>query len=84
MQLLSIEPRVQLVTDSFTDLPAMVAGTDRIVMLPRRLAERVPAELGLTVWRPPFDVVPLVEGASWQPSRNAMSSTDFCARFSPM
>lgn len=67
MQLLGIDPHVQVVTDSFTALPAMVTGTRRIAMLQARLADRIPASMRLRSWRLPFDPVPLVEAAWWHP-----------------
>ncbi|MFJ7215056.1 LysR family transcriptional regulator [Amycolatopsis sp. NPDC098790] len=66
MRMLGIEPHVQVVTENFLTVPALVAGTDRVALLQRRLADRAPA--GLVRALPcPFEVSPLVEAAWWHP-----------------
>ena len=67
MRMLGIEPRVQVVTESFLTVPGLVAGTPRVALLQRRLAARIPAELGLRVLPCPFEVAPLVEAIWWHP-----------------
>src|ERR671932_135354 len=53
MRMLGIEPRVQVITESFLTVPRLVAGTDRIALLQRRLVDLLPRD-GLRVLRPPF------------------------------
>ena len=67
MRMLGIEPRVQVVTENFLTVPALVAGTARVALLQRRLADDIPAELGVRVLPCPFDVGPLVEAIWWHP-----------------
>jgi DNA-binding transcriptional LysR family regulator len=67
MRMLGIEPRVQVVTENFLTVPALVAGTPRVALLQHRLAARVPAESGIRVLNCPFEVAPLVEAIWWHP-----------------
>jgi DNA-binding transcriptional LysR family regulator len=67
MRLLGIEPQVQVVTENFLTVPGLVAGTERVALLQRRLADRVPHELGVRAMPCPFDVAPLVEAIWWHP-----------------
>ena len=67
MRMLGIEPRVQVVTENFLTVPALVAGTARVALLQRRLADDIPAEAGVRVLPCPFDVAPLVEAIWWHP-----------------
>lgn len=77
MELLGIDPRIEVVTESFTAIPDLVAGTGRIALLQNRLACQIPADAGIRVWDPPFDAVPLVEAAWWHP----LSTNDVEHRF---
>jgi DNA-binding transcriptional LysR family regulator len=77
MELLGIDPRIEVVTDSFTAIADFVAGTERIALLQERLARRIPADRGIRIWDVPFDVVPLVEAAWWHP----LSDNDIEHRF---
>jgi DNA-binding transcriptional LysR family regulator len=67
MRLMGIEPRVQVVTENFLTVPALVAGTTRVALLQRRLADAIPAALGVRALPCPFDVGPLVEAIWWHP-----------------
>ncbi|MDV6265769.1 MULTISPECIES: LysR family transcriptional regulator [Rhodococcus] len=67
MELLGITPQIQVITDSFITIAAMISGTDRIALVQERLARRISPELGVIIWPVPFDVVPLVEAAWWHP-----------------
>jgi DNA-binding transcriptional LysR family regulator len=66
MRMLGIEPRVQVVTESFLTVPRLVAGTDRIALLQRRLVDLLPRD-GLRALPPPFDAAPLIEAMWWHP-----------------
>jgi len=67
MRMLGIEPHTQVVTESFLTVPALVAGTPRVALLQRRLADTIPAHIGVRAFPCPFDVGPLVEAIWWHP-----------------
>lgn len=67
MRMLGIEPHVQVVTETFLTVPGLVAGTNRIALLQRRLADRIPGELGVRALPCPVEVGPLVEAMWWHP-----------------
>jgi DNA-binding transcriptional LysR family regulator len=65
--MLGVEPRVQIVIESFYALAEVVAGTDRISLVQGRLAERLTARGDVRVLDCPFDAVPLVQAMWWHP-----------------
>jgi DNA-binding transcriptional LysR family regulator len=67
MRMLGIEPHVQVVTETFLTVPGLVAGTNRVALLQRRLADRIPDELGVRTLPCPFEATPLVEAMWWHP-----------------
>jgi DNA-binding transcriptional LysR family regulator len=67
LRMLGIEPRVQVVTETFLTVPSLVAGTDRIALLQRHLVELLPLNTGIRTLTPPFDAAPLVEAMWWHP-----------------
>lgn len=67
LQLLGIEPHVQVIVDSFLGMPFLIAGTNRIAMLQHQLAREVADRPDLRVLDCPFDAVPLVEALWWHP-----------------
>lgn len=67
MRMLGIEPRVQVVTETFLTVPALVAGTDRIALLQRRLIDQLPLNSGIRALPCPFDAGPLIEAMWWHP-----------------
>jgi len=67
MRMLGIEPRVQVVTENFLTIPGLVAGTGRVALLQRQLADRIPASAGVRALPCPFDAGPLVEAVWWHP-----------------
>ncbi|MGK5114261.1 MULTISPECIES: LysR family transcriptional regulator [unclassified Geodermatophilus] len=67
MRMLGIEPRVQVITEAFLTVPALVAGSDRIGLLQRRLVEQLPLDLGIRALPCPFEVSPLIEAMWWHP-----------------
>jgi DNA-binding transcriptional LysR family regulator len=67
MRQLGIEPRVQVVNESFLTVPALVAGSDRIALLQRRLVDLLPLGSGIRALPPPFEAGPLVEAMWWHP-----------------
>ena len=68
MRVLGIEPRVQVVTENFITVPALVAGSDRIALLQRRLVGLLPLGAGIRALPCPFEAGPLVEAMWWHPA----------------
>jgi DNA-binding transcriptional LysR family regulator len=67
LRMRGIEPRVQVVTESFLTVPGLVAGSGRISMLQRRLVDLLPLASGVRVLPSPVDVGGLVEAMYWHP-----------------
>jgi DNA-binding transcriptional LysR family regulator len=67
MRMLGIEPRVQVVTESFLTIPALVAGSRRIALLQERLANLLPVDVGIRALPCPFEAGPLVDAMWWHP-----------------
>jgi DNA-binding transcriptional LysR family regulator len=65
--LLGIEPRVEISVDSFQLMPLLVAGTRRVALIQKRLAERMGGLAPVRVMEPPYDAVPLQEALWWHP-----------------
>jgi DNA-binding transcriptional LysR family regulator len=68
LRMAGIEPRPQVVTDSFLAVPHLVSGTDRVALLQGRLADTLAPELGLRVHPSPVDVGELLEAMWWHPT----------------
>ncbi len=67
LQQLGVEPRVDVIVESFLALPHFIVGTDRFGLLQKGLAsvaERVP---GVRVFEPPFAATPVVDALWWHP-----------------
>jgi len=67
LQLLGVEPRVQVHTESFLGAPFLITGTDRIALLQERIARRIAAGPQLRILACPCEPVPLVEALWWHP-----------------
>jgi DNA-binding transcriptional LysR family regulator len=67
LRTLGIEPRAQVVVESFLPVPDLVAGTERVALVQARLAARLGPDAGVRVLAPPFDVGPLLEALWWHP-----------------
>lgn len=67
MRTLGIEPRVQVVTETFLTVPGLIAGSDRIALLQRRLVDTLPPDAGIRALRPPFEAGHIVEAMWWHP-----------------
>ncbi|WP_349899745.1 LysR family transcriptional regulator [Parafrigoribacterium soli] len=70
MELLGIEPRIDVVTPNFLALPALLAGSDRIALVQESLAELMARAGGLRILDAPFPVVPLREAFWWNAVHN--------------
>ena len=69
LSMLGIEPRVQVLADSFQLLPSLVAGTRRVAMIHGLLAAHLglgPGS-GIRLLDCPFDAVPVQEALWWHP-----------------
>ena len=71
LRMLGIEPHVQVVTENFLTVPGLVAGTERIGLLQRRLVDLLPLNAGIRALPPPFDAAPLIEAMWWHPMYDA-------------
>lgn len=71
LRMIGIEPRVEVVVDSFLAMPYLVAGTNRVALLQERLARRIADAGGVRVLHCPFEVVPLAEAFWWHPMYRA-------------
>ncbi|PRY09070.1 LysR family transcriptional regulator [Kineococcus rhizosphaerae] len=67
MRMLGVEPHVQVITEHFLAVPALVAGSARIALLQERLALRLPPDAGVRVLAPPVEVGVLLEAMWWHP-----------------
>jgi len=68
MRMRGIELNVAIVTENFLTVPGLVAGSGRIALLQRRLAELLPLNLGIRALAPPVEVGQLVEAMWWHPA----------------
>jgi DNA-binding transcriptional LysR family regulator len=67
IQQLGIEPRVEAVVESFLALPMFIAGTDRLGLVQAGLAEYARNTVGVRVYEPPFDAIPIHNAMWWHP-----------------
>jgi DNA-binding transcriptional LysR family regulator len=63
-----VEPRVDIVTESFLTLGPLVAGTDRIAVVQERLGQLLARTGEVRAVPAPFDADPLIEAMWWHPS----------------
>lgn len=71
LELAGIERHVTMVIENFLALPYLLAGTQRVCILQRRLADTLLASGTIRVLELPVAVPELVEAVWWHPSRNA-------------
>ena len=62
-----IEPRVEIAIENFLTMPHLVAGTDRVGVVPARAARLFSSDSGTVVVHPPFATGPIVESLWWHP-----------------
>jgi DNA-binding transcriptional LysR family regulator len=67
LQMLGVEPHVQLVVESFLALPFLVAHSERIALVQAKLTDRFTASGDVRAMACPFDAVPLVGAFWWHP-----------------
>ncbi|MEU4236273.1 LysR family transcriptional regulator [Actinoplanes sp. NPDC026619] len=66
---LGVRRNVEVTVQALLPLPVVVAGTDLVAFVPRRLAELCRERLGLVIAEVPFPPPELVEAAHWHPAR---------------
>jgi DNA-binding transcriptional LysR family regulator len=72
--------RIVGMSPNYSLLPLFVVGTDRIVTVQRRLAERAAREADLRLLPVPFDMPPLVECVQWHRYQNDDAGTIWMRR----
>src|SRR4051794_13434586 len=65
LQVLGVEPHVQLVAESFLALPWLIAGTNRIALVQAGLAPRLTFGGEVRVLPCPYDTAPITEALWW-------------------
>jgi len=67
LRLAGVEPRVQVITEHFLTLPGHVAGSDRIALVQRRLADLLPRRDDVRVLPCPAPTGSLIVAMWWHP-----------------
>jgi DNA-binding transcriptional LysR family regulator len=67
LSMLGLEPHVEVSVQSFQLLPTLVAGTRRVALIQRRLAELMAPVARVRVLPCPFEAVPVQEALWWHP-----------------
>ncbi|GGG25360.1 LysR family transcriptional regulator [Rhodococcoides trifolii] len=67
LRMMGIEPRVQVVTESFLTVPSLIVGSDRIALLQQRLVRLLPLNAGIRTLPSPVPLAPMVEAMWWHP-----------------
>jgi DNA-binding transcriptional LysR family regulator len=62
--------RIELYAPTFLTIPSMLVGTNRIALMPRRIAERAAAYMPLAVLRSPISVPKVNMVAMWHKANN--------------
>jgi DNA-binding transcriptional LysR family regulator len=66
--MLGLDPHVEVSVQSFQLLPSLVAGTRRVALIQRRLAELMAPVAEVRVLPCPFEAVPVQEALWWHPA----------------
>ncbi|MGK3647710.1 LysR family transcriptional regulator [Pseudarthrobacter enclensis] len=77
IQQLGIEPKVEVVVESFLSLPHFVVGTRRIALIQAALAPYAQRLGGVRILPLPFDATPLVSALWWHPVHNRDSEHEW-------
>jgi DNA-binding transcriptional LysR family regulator len=67
LSMLGVQPRVQLVAETFLALPFLVAAGNGVALIQERLARQLAPAVQIRVLPCPFDVAPLNEALWWHP-----------------
>lgn len=65
MELLGIDPKVQVVAASFLVVPSLIAGSNRIALIQELSARQLLSLGGVRIIEAPFETVPLIEAFWW-------------------
>jgi len=68
LQQLGLEPRVEVVVESFLAVPQFVIGTSRLAMVQRGIARLIERFDGVALLDPPFEATPLSNALWWHPA----------------
>ncbi|CAB4618140.1 MAG: LysR family transcriptional regulator [Actinobacteria bacterium] len=71
---LGFQRKPHVTTKGFVPIPSVIAGTDMVAVVPKRLAERFMPGTNLSMAPAPFGNVPIIENLFWHPSHNIDSS----------
>lgn len=71
---LGFQRRPHVTTKGFVPIPSVIAGTDLVAVVPKRLAERFIPGTTLVMVEAPFGQVLIKENLMWHPSHNVDSS----------
>ncbi|MFE3883235.1 LysR substrate-binding domain-containing protein [Streptomyces lydicus] len=69
LRLAGVAPRAVATVPTFAAVPAFIAGTDRVALVHRPLAEQTRQAHDLRVFAPPFPVSDVVQAFWWHPHR---------------
>ncbi|MCP5144930.1 MAG: LysR family transcriptional regulator [Gammaproteobacteria bacterium] len=61
--------RIEIVTHSFVNMPSLIAGTNRIATMHRRLAKILASRHRLAIAEVPFEIPPIREVAQWDAAK---------------
>ncbi|MFH8252708.1 LysR family transcriptional regulator [Microbacterium sp. B2969] len=67
MRQAGIQPHAAISTEDFLAVPHLVAGTDRVGLMPERVARLAADRSGVTIVEAPFELGMLVEAMWWHP-----------------
>lgn len=67
LRMLGIEPRAQVITESFLTVRSLVVGSDRLALVPRRLLDVPGMQEGLIAHPCPVDLGRLAQAMWWHP-----------------
>jgi DNA-binding transcriptional LysR family regulator len=67
LSMLGVQPRVQLVAETFLALPFLVAASNGVALIQERLARQLIPAVPIRILPCPFDVPPLIEALWWHP-----------------
>jgi DNA-binding transcriptional LysR family regulator len=67
LRMIGIEARVEVAVDGFTQMPFLVAGSQRVALIQERLARLMAPIAGIRILECPFEVVTLLECFWWNP-----------------
>jgi DNA-binding transcriptional LysR family regulator len=70
LRMAGIEPRVEVVTEHFLTVPALVQGSGRLALLQERLVRALPPDSGVREVAVPVDLGSLVEAMWWHPAND--------------